>query len=307
MNDQKEFKELSNEWLNLKKLSVKHSTYIKYKNITHLYLDDVFNNKDIDEYTETDYYQLFYNLSHQFHLSNSVLKSIYIVLKGILTYGQSQYHLNIHCPKIPLPASKKEIHVLTKEETCILSSYCRSKTNITTLAVFISMYTGMRLGEICGLKWEDIDLDKGIIHVSRTVQRIENDQNDHFKTSKMIFEPKTQSSKREIVLTDFLIEYLKSYQSLYETDNTFYILSNSLNIPEPRNIQRRFKRLCKRLNINMNFHSLRHSFATNCLSYGIDIKIISETLGHSNISTTMNLYVHPTLDFKREQMNKIPI
>lgn len=307
MPQKKDFKEISREWLNIKKLSVKYSTYIKYKNIIELYLDNIYKCKDISQYTDNDYYQLFYNLSHHEHLSNSILRSINIVLKGILIYGQKQYDLPFHYPDIHLPSSKKEIHVLSKEETSVLSTYCRTKINITTLSVFMSMYTGMRLGEICGLKWEDVDLDKGVIHVSRTVQRIEDDKNDHFKTSKMIFEPKTQSSKREIVLTDFLIEYLKSYQSLNDTDDHYYILSNSLNIPEPRNIQRRFKRLCKRLNINMNFHSLRHSFATNCLSYGIDIKIISETLGHSNISTTMNLYVHPTLDFKREQMNKIPI
>lgn len=307
MEENNQFNKISREWLKVKRLSVKYSTYIKYKNIIQLYLDDFYSGKDINEYDDEDYYEFFNNLMNNRHLSNSLINSLRFVLKAILTYGEKKYNLQlVHFPDIKLPNNKLDVKVLSREETQLLSSYCQSNVNSETLAIYLSMYTGMRLGEICGLKWEDIDFDKGLIYVSRTVQRIENENNEESKTCKMVFEPKTQSSKRIIVMADFLNEYLRAYKFFIRYQSDHYIISNSLEIPEPRNIQRKFKRICKKLDIDLNFHSLRHSFATNCISYGVDMKALSEILGHSSISTTMNLYVHPSLEYKREQMNKIP-
>lgn len=301
------FEKIANEWLYLKKMTVKHSTYVKYKNIIRLYLNDFFLDKDIHECDQSFYYQCFHTLVEQYHLSSSTLKSIRFILRGILTYGEENYHLkHINFSYFKISSSKHNITVLSKDEAYQLSQYCQAHINDTTVAVYLSMYTGMRLGEICGLKWENIDLDKGLITVLRTVQRIEDDINENCKTSKMIFEPKTESSRRVIVMTDFLIEYLKAYQETIDYDPSYYLITNSMNIPEPRNIQRKFKTICSHLGIYVNFHNLRHSFATNCVTCGIDIKTLSELLGHSNISTTMNLYVHPTLEYKREQINKIP-
>jgi len=301
------FEKIANEWLYLKKMSVKHSTYVKYKNIIRLYLHDLFLEKSIFEYDQSYYYKCFNSLIENQNLSSSTLKSIRFILKGILTYGEENYNMDhINFSYIKISSSKHHITVLTKEETYQLSQYCQSHINDTTTAIYLSMYTGMRLGEICGLKWENIDLDKGLITVLRTVQRIEDDINENSKTSKMIFEPKTQSSRRTIVMTDFLIEYLQKYQQMVNYEPTSYLITNSVDIPEPRNIQRKFKTICTHLGIDVNFHNLRHSFATNCISCGIDIKTLSELLGHSNISTTMNLYVHPTIEYKREQINKIP-
>jgi len=300
------FEKVAGEWLELKKMSVKHSTYIKYRNIIRLYLSNFFADKALDEYDQSYYYQCFNSLAEHYHLSSSTLKSIRFILKGILTYGEEAYHIkHISFSYIKISSTKNSITVLSKQESEVLSQYCQDNISDATIAIYLSLYTGMRLGEICGLKWEDIDLDQGLITVLRTVQRIEDDINENSKTSKMIFEPKTQSSRRIIVMTDFLIKYLKEYQVMIDYKPSFYLITCSKNIPEPRNIQRKFKIVCSRLDINVNFHNLRHSFATNCVSCGIDVKTLSELLGHSNISTTMNLYVHPTLEFKRKQINKI--
>lgn len=301
------FEKIAGEWLHLKKMSVKHSTYIKYKNIIRLYLNDFFLDKNINDYDQSYYYECFNSLVEHNNLSSSTLKSIRFILRGILSYGEENYNLkHVNFSYLKISSAKHNITVLTKNETYLLSQYCQSHINDTTVAVYLSMYTGMRLGEICGLKWKDIDLDKGLITVLRTVQRIEDDINESSKTSKMIFEPKTESSKRIIVMTDFLIEYLKMYQGMIHYEPSYYLITNSMSIPEPRNIQRKFKTICTHLGIYVNFHNLRHSFATNCISCGIDVKTLSELLGHSNISTTMNLYVHPTIEYKREQINKIP-
>lgn len=301
------FKRISREWLEYKKVSVKYSTYIKYKNVVYHYLDNMYEKKDIYQWNENDYYKWYKKLLEK-ELSKSMLRSIHYVLKDILIYGERVYHLkHTDLSYMKITGNKQKIRILSDNERDKLSNYCQDNINFTTLSIYMSMYTGMRIGEICGLKWKDIDLDNSIIMISRTVQRIEDDSFSYKKTKKMVFSPKTQSSKRIVVLTDFLVEYLNNYKKLMiPLSEDYFIISNSLEIPEVRNIQRNFKRICIKFDIDINFHSLRHSFATNCIKYNIDIKTLSELLGHSNISTTMNLYVHPSIDYKKEQIRKIP-
>lgn len=300
------FLKLSEEWLDLKRLSVKYSTYIKYRNIVDLYLNEFFKEKELEACNEREMCSLFEELMKNKGLSSSSLKSISFVLKNIWEYGEKSYELqHWNTSYIKIPGKKQQISVLSDQEEDKVAAYCQKYCNRTTVAIYLSLYTGLRLGEICGLKWKDVDMERGFIHISRTVLRIKAHTADA-KTSKMVLEPKTQSSRRTVVMTTFLAEYLLRYRHLKkeERHEEFYLLSNSLNVPEPRNIQRSFKTVCNRLNIQINFHSLRHTFATNCVKYGIDIKAVSELLGHSNITTTLNLYVHPSLEYKREQINK---
>ncbi|WP_296874799.1 site-specific integrase [Thomasclavelia sp.] len=308
MNEKISFVELSNEWLEVKKFSVKYSTRIKYKNIINVYLKELFYIEDITEIDESNCRDYFEKLISNYLLSKSSIKIIRYVLRSILNYGKDVYDIkDINFSYFKISENKLPICVLSDEEKDKMVNYCLSNTSYTTVAIYISLYTGMRIGEVCGLKWEDIDFKNQTISVVRTVQRIKDEDSKNSKTSKMIFEPKTQSSKRVIVMTDFLAEFLLAYkaESNPKSSKTF-IISNSLEIPEPRNVQRNFKKICGLLDIKATFHILRHTFATNCVKYGMDVKILSELLGHSSITTTMNLYVHPTLDYKKEQINKIP-
>ena len=168
------------------------------------------------------------------------------------------------------------------------------------------MYGGLRIGEICALKWEDIDLNNGIITVSKTVERLKNKENMESKTILMILEPKTQTSKRIVPIPVFLKEYIQNYYDyLTVIDSSYYLLTNSEKIPDPRTIQNQFQRLCQDNNFQINFHSLRHTYATHCVMQEVDLKSLSEMLGHSNISTTLQLYVHSSIEFKINQINKI--
>jgi len=302
------FHTISREWLEYKKISVKYSTYIKYKNIVYHHLDYIYEKKDMNQWNESDYRQWYKGLLEEQQLSISMLRSILYVLKDILVYGERAYHIrHIDFSYMKIIGNKQNIRILSDHESKKLSSYCLNHINFTTISIYISMYTGMRIGEICGLKWEDIDLKNNLIMISRTVQRIEDDNYQDTKTKKMVFSPKTQSSERIVVLTDFLVEYLNIYKGLMNPlSEDCFVISNSLEIPEVRNIQRNFKRICIKLNIDVNFHALRHSFATNCVRYDIDIKTLSELLGHSSIATTLNLYVHPSIEYKKEQIKKIP-
>lgn len=302
------FKKLSYEWIETKRLSVKYSTYIKYKNIINNHLLKLYDNREIENWKEEDYKIWYLSFVKREDLSKSMKMSIKYVLKSILIYSEEKYHLkHINLTFMKITTDKQEVCVLNEDEIKKLSVYCQKNINTTALAIYISMYTGMRIGEICGLKWEDIFFDEGIIYVKRTVQRIQKENSCRSKTEKMIFSPKTRSSRRIVVLSDFLIDYIINYKRVFgPSSQNCFIISNSLEIPEVRNLQRNFKNVCSFLGLKINFHVLRHSFATNCIKYDIDIKTISELLGHSNISTTLNLYVHPSIEHKRKQINKMP-
>lgn len=124
----------------------------------------------------------------------------------------------------------------------------------------------------------------------------------------MILEPKTHTSKRIVPMPSFIIDFLKIYyKNQTNTKKEYYIYTNSKKLPDPRNIQYHFHKICKELKIESNYHTLRHTYATNCVMNNIDIKSLSEMLGHSNVSITLELYVHSSLEFKKVQVNKLKI
>ena len=161
------------------------------------------------------------------------------------------------------------------------------------------MYTGLRLGELCALKWNDIDVKNLTISVNRTVQRIVS-ENKSQKSILIETPPKSDSSKRIIPVSSEIMELLLKLYS-----NHPYVFGKEKPL-EPRTMQYRFKKILEKAGIeNRNFHTLRHTFATNCIENNMDVKTLSEILGHSNVKITLNCYVHPTMDSKREQIEKL--
>ena len=164
----------------------------------------------------------------------------------------------------------------------------------TKLAVLLSYNMGLRIGEVCGLRWDDIDLHKGTLTIRKTVQRIYENR----KTKIYIGSPKSKCSERIIPIPGFLLPILKEYKRCE------YVLSGCEKVVEPRTLQYRFKTLLKKAKIpSVTFHSLRHSFATNCIKLGFDVKTLSEILGHSSVEITLNRYVHSSMDRKRACMD----
>lgn len=186
--------------------------------------------------------------------------------------------------------------MLTKEQQSQLVKYLLSNMSMTSLCILLSLYTGLRVGEVCGLMWDDIDFEKGILTVRRTVQRICTDSR---KTEIIADTPKSRSSRRSIPIPIFILKLLRDSRS----SNNNYILSGSENIIEPRTLQRRFKSILNKVNLpSVNYHCLRHMFATNALQAGFDIKTLSEILGHANVETTLNRYVHTSMERKKACM-----
>lgn len=162
----------------------------------------------------------------------------------------------------------------------------------------------MRIGEICGLLWSDIDVENGIIKVRRTVQRIYVIDGETRHTEILIDTPKTKNSIRDIPMTTELYKIIKPLKKV--VNNDFYVITNEAKPTEPRTYRNYYERLIKRLGIpKLKFHGLRHSFATRCIESKCDYKTVSVILGHSNISTTLNLYVHPNMEQKKKCIDQM--
>lgn len=295
--------EITDEWLEVKKVYVKYSTYVKYKEVILTHIRPFFSeHADINDDAILKFLK---EKTENEHLSVSTLHSIRFVLKSVLDYAEHKYeYKHIDFRYLKLPVKQMESDALTDQEIERLITYCFKAQDSIATAILLSLYAGLRLGEICALKWSDIDLKEGIITVTHTVQRLKNQDITYRKTTLMESIPKTDTSHRTVVMPDFLNAYLISYHYNIQNDET-YVLTGIDKVCDPRTVQYRFRRVCQDNDFQTNFHTLRHTYATNCVRSGIDIKTLSEMLGHSDISITLNRYVHSSLEFKRTQVSKI--
>lgn len=231
------------------------------------------------------------------HLSCKTLQDNIVALKGIIKYGNMLGYCQIPLEVIPnIKYSKREVQILKDYELELIEKYIFHNFDAKKTGLIICLYTGMRLGEICALKWEDIDLKNQKISVNKTIQRI----NDNGKSYTIIGAPKTKYSYRVIPINPILLQFL--YQTKKENG---FILTGNEKYLDPRSYQYYFKKILKELNIqDYRFHVLRHTFATKCVQCQIDIKSLSEILGHSSVTITLNTYVHSSFEMKKTEMVK---
>lgn len=285
------------EWLSHISDNKKHSTYIKYKTIYQKYLKDKLSNELL---VNIDSEQILDLVPPTAQKSDSLCKSIYCVVNQIFEYAKIHYHISsIKVSHKKNHSVLKPVEVLSRTEQRQLLRLLYTDMDTNKFGIVLCLSTGLRLGEVCALKWSDIDLQERVLYVNRTVQRIEADGYDT-KTILMEGEPKSIFSKREIPLSDEIIQLMRKFYRDQE-----YVISAS-RPTEPRTYQNRFQKYLRLASIDKtNFHVLRHTFATNCVNAGTDIKSLSEMLGHSDVNITLNRYVHPTLDTKRQHLNSL--
>lgn len=290
---------LFDEWLNIKKLCVKESTVANYAFKINKHLLFAFGRLKFSLLSPRIVYD-FIEKKRSEGLSAKYISDMVVILKSMAKYTAKTYHCANEIADIELPkTAKKELKLYSESEQKILKSALLKETNPTKLGVLLCLFSGIRIGELCALKWNDIDLNNDLLHVSKTCQRIKYGNS----TKIVITSPKSTSSDRVIPLPEFLLNILREFAP---SDRNSYFLSRTDKITEPRTMQYRFKSILKRANLpSMNFHSLRHIFATNCIEIGFDVKTLSEILGHGSTGITLNLYVHSSMHRKRECMEKL--
>ena len=290
-------------WENDKKLYVKKSTYSAYLLLIENHINPYFADKE--QITEEDV-QKFALTELRKGLSQKSIKDIIIVLKMILKFAVKQKLLAYNEIEIKFPTvgEKTDLEVLKKNDHKKIINYLQENFTFKNLGIYICLSTGMRIGEICGLLWSDIDVESGIIKVRRTVQRIYVIDGETRHTEILIDTPKTKNSIRDIPMTTELYKIIKPLKKV--VNNDFYVITNEAKPTEPRTYRNYYERLIKRLGIpKLKFHGLRHSFATRCIESKCDYKTVSVILGHSNISTTLNLYVHPNMEQKKKCIDQM--
>lgn len=234
-------------------------------------------------------------------LSPAYVRTIMLVIKAAHNFAVENKFCaplagTIYKPAIP----KKDMRILSLEEQKQLEDQLRSEPDDLRAGIFLSLYAGLRLGEICALSWEDVDLDKNILHVRHTVARV-MDGNHH--SIYAIDTPKTNSSYRDVPISSMLHAVL--FQRLQGASSE-YVISNKKGFANPRTFEQRFQRITRNASLqNINFHALRHTFATRCIEVGVDVKSLSEILGHANAAITLNTYVHSSMELKRTQIEKL--
>lgn len=303
VNNKKTIKEIADIWKEDKRQYVKQSTMAVYLLSLKNHLLPFFGGKM--EVTE-DEVQAFALEKLNHGLSQKSIKDMLIVLKMVVRFGEKQGWLNHVEWKVKFPANqpKATLPILTKTHQKKLMDYLKDNFTFPNLGILVCLSTGLRIGEVCALKWSDINMDTGLLHVNRTIERIYIVDSDKPHTEIVINTPKTKNSLREIPLSKELVRIFKSLMKVVNKD--YYVLTNNTKPTEPRTYRNYFNKLLKLLDIpRLKFHGLRHSFATRCIESHCDYKTVSVLLGHADISTTLNLYVHPNEEQKRSCIDKM--
>lgn len=294
------FKNWCDLWLENKKSSIKESTYSLYSYSINRYIIPRFGHVRLNEINKTNIENFISDISES-KLSKRTIRNIIILLKSCLFSAIEKKLVNIRNLESIIFSVKhvNKIKILSDSEQRALVNSIYNHLNHKTIGILICLNTGIRIGEICGLQWKNIDLKNKIIYIRKTVQRISLK-----KGTKMIINtPKTKTSFREIPISNTLLKILKT---LDNSQQDVYFLTNKDKYLEPRAYRKFFRKFLEKSNIaEIKFHALRHTFATRCIEHGIEYKLLAEILGHSSIDTTLNLYVHPQMRQKRMSMEKI--
>lgn len=283
------------------RLKVKESTYMNYRMKYEKHIGIALG-KTLYEKLTVDNLNDFVQAKLSSGLSSKYTADIAGVIKSVCRFAKKRFGYEDKSEFISIPKGKaKEKGLLNKTEQTRLNSYLYANPTLSNVGILLSSATGIRIGELCALKWSDIDLQKRTLTVRSTVQRIKN-TDGKTATKLVVTSPKSNSSVREIPLPDFIIPLL----SALKTNGEYYFLSASRSIVEPRTMQYRFKRILSDLKLSdVSFHSLRHLFATNCIEIGFDVKTLSEILGHSSVEVTLNRYVHSSMERKAQCMKSL--
>ena len=305
------FEDCAEQWLQEKRGKVKESTWTTYSRMLESQLLPSFSGIPVKYITKEKIREYMQEKAEKGKMDGSgglsakSCKDLLVLLLAILDYAEEVYGIKVEVKKIkPREYIQNQcqitIETLTEEE-------CRDLTHILFLqgdgeaiGILLSLYTGLRLGEVCALRWENIDLERGVLQIRATMARVLSV--DGAKRTKLIFTaPKTKSSVRDVPIPEMLLPLLE-----HQNGKTGFLLTGTERYMDMRTLQNHFKRTLKENGIRpVRYHCLRHTFATNCVNMEFDIKTVSEILGHSSTTVTWERYVHSSLHRKRILMQQL--
>lgn len=304
-------------WMEERKGGWKESTFATYRSIVEKHILPALGTLPVNELERDIYMNYFEKYRRQeakSRLSESYLHQIHIIFGQILRALEEKYRCRLQeLPGCTSAAKKTLTNSCPPEGSSLrrLESYLKKgaeQGDRTCLGILLSGCSGIRIGELCALQWEDIRFEKGTLVICKTMQRIRTFETvlkggktvTRTGTRVVVAGPKSRNSNREIPLPEYLLKLLEKESGEKEG---YVMPGKKKEFTEPRTLQYRFRRILKELGIpEFNFHMLRHVFATNCIMQGFDMKTLSELLGHSNVSTTMRIYVHSDMERKKRLM-----
>ena len=307
------FSEFVEEWLYSVEYKIAKSTYVKYEHLARNHIIPFFKDVTCDM-LDNECLMRFYNKineredSSQKVLSMGNRRTIFMIVNNALEYA---FNLNVLAEKYyirpRLVKQKKVVRIFSQEDQAKIEQYILLQKDEYSLAVMLALFTGLRLGEICALQWKDINFEINSLYVNKTVQRLKTYNNSTVvQTELVVSQPKSAASYRLIPLPRFLTDYLKSFP--HECQDAYILTDDPEKPMEPRTLQYHYKKILEKCNVPyLNFHCLRHTFATRCVTLGWDMKTLSEILGHFDIKVTMEYYFHSSFEFKKAQMDKISL
>ena len=305
------FEDVAKAWLESVKPHVKESTSAKYTNLLESYIQPTIGEIPLNELTqdciEAQCLELLRSGGAKNEgLSSKTVTSVLSVVRTVLDFAlRNGKSVVCNARNVKITQTVKELRILTQNEQEKLSKHLCANLTPTNMGILVCLFTGLRIGEICALRWEDISLSEQTIHVCRTMQRIQDFGSKERKTKVIVTTPKSPCSIRTIPIPDDLVKLIKTQPTF---SAGYFLTGDELGYMEPRTMQNRFKRVLRESGVpSVNFHCLRHTFATNCIGLGFDVKTLSEILGHASVSITMNRYVHPSMGLKKENMGRISI
>ena len=305
--DRDRLREIFPLWLETTTKGLKDSTRIKYQYLYESYLASDLGNYRMCELSEDRVKSLVARLfssggKNGTGISGKTISDAVRVLKNVIRFASIRnYPVDNSALEVTVRITPKQLKILSVHEQEKLIDYIQKNPTNSNLGILLSLFTGIRIGELCALKWKDINLTEHTIHIQRTMQRLKSDDTGS-KTQIIFSRPKSTCSERDIPLPDIVSRLFK-----HTYDPDFYFLSGSGKyFVEPRTLQYRFDSVLKQCGIpHVSFHTLRHTFATRCVEIGFDLKSLSEILGHANVNITLNRYVHPSFDIKAQNMRRL--
>ncbi|MBR6104836.1 MAG: site-specific integrase [Paludibacteraceae bacterium] len=300
----KTFREIASEWKRDKQRFVKETTMAVYGLQLQTHLLPAFGDRTMIE--EKDVQQFVVDKLNK-GLSERTTKDVLIVLKMVVRWANKHAGWDNRTDwEIIFPTRREqiELEVMTVTDQQKIVKYVKENFTFKNLGLQICLFTGLRIGEVCGLKWSDYNVSNNTLTINRTIERIYTIDNGQRKSRVVVSTPKTASSNRTIPMNKKLQKVLKELEKVVNKD--FYIISNSEKPIEPRTYRNYYNKVLSKLGIaKLKFHGLRHSFATRCIENNCDYKTVSVLLGHADVSTTMNLYVHPNMEHKKKCIERL--